>query len=300
MPAAASRASRGTCEGKWRPTSAKRLADPVLEHHLLGVDGGPRARPRRLVGAPALAAERRPRMREDVELEVVVLGVELVEAGEHLVERPRAVDAVERERRDARIVDRVDDPERAEPDPRRGQRRRVGVGGDLERAAVGEHQVERLDLRRDCCGSGRPVPWVPVAIEPASVWRSMSPRFSNATPEVVEPAVELAEHDPRLDLDQARARRSTASTRSSRSQRTITPSVSAMSVNEWPEPDARTRRLALRGSAHDLGQLPRGCAGRSIADRRAALIARPVAPSRRHRRKRIRHTEPIPEGWQSG
>ena len=36
-------------------------------------------------------------MREDVELEMVVRGRELVEVGEDLLERLRAVDAVERE-----------------------------------------------------------------------------------------------------------------------------------------------------------------------------------------------------------
>ena len=57
----------------------------------------------------------------------------------------------------------------------------------------------------------------------------------------------------------------------------MTPSVSATSVNEWPEPEARTRSPRRAAPADDLGE---SLAGRRALDRGrvAALVARPVSP----------------------
>ena len=50
-----------------------------------------------------------------------------------------------------------------------------------------------------------PVPWVPVEIAPAIVWRSMSPRFSIASPSAVQRLVQLGEDRPAPHPDQAGA-----------------------------------------------------------------------------------------------
>ena len=246
------------------PATRERLPDPVLEHHLLRVDGrraSAGAAARRCAGsrgrAPSACAGRR-RTRSGR-----LPALSSSRRGQGLVERSRAVDAVERERRDGADRDRVDDPERAEADPggrpAPPDRRRPRSRASCRRRA--RSRPPRPAPRR--CASRAPVPWVPVAIEPASVWRSMSPRFSNASPRSSRRRLSSPRTIPASTLTRP-ASRSTESTRSSRSQRTMTPSVSAISVNEWPEPEARTgspRSPALRTTSASSSRVP----GRSIA-----------------------------------
>ena len=127
-----SRLSRGIWRGKRRPEPAQGAEDVV------GRAGCPprhaRARPggaRRLVRAVVRARERQRRVREREELEVLVVVDQLVERVERLLERGRAVDAAQRERRHAPQRHRGDHAERAEADARRAP----GVGSSLGRAA---------------------------------------------------------------------------------------------------------------------------------------------------------------------
>ena len=167
-------------------------------------------------------------MREDVELEVVVRRGELAEAAQHLVERLRAVDAVERERGHGPQRHRVDQPERAEADPR-GFKLLAGV--ESEQLAVGTDELDRLDLGREAratepraMGAGRDRAGKGLAVDVAEVLER--------EPERIEPPVEFAEDDPGLDLDPARLAVDVEdSSRGDRSW-TSTPSVSAISVNE--------------------------------------------------------------------
>ena len=101
-------------------------ADPVLDHHLLGVAGRRVGRLGRAVGPRALPAEGRFGVGEDVELEVVEPVDELVEPLERLGERTRPVGAVDPEGGHRSQRHRVDDAERAESDP--GRAEAIGVG----------------------------------------------------------------------------------------------------------------------------------------------------------------------------
>ena len=85
------------------------------------------------------------------------------------------------------------------------------------------------------------MPWVAVEIAPASVWRSMSPRFSIARPRSHSAALRSRREIPASTLTRPESR-STSSTRFSASILIIAPSVSAASVKEWPEPAAWTVR----------------------------------------------------------
>ena len=76
-----------------------------------------------------------------------------VELAEHVVERERPVDGVEAEGGHAAQGDGGDDPERAEPDPR-GAQLVAAVDGQL--GAVGEHELHRLDARRQVAELARP------------------------------------------------------------------------------------------------------------------------------------------------
>ena len=107
-----------------------------------------------------------------------------------------------------------------------------------------------------------PVPCVPVETEPATVWRSMSPRFSNATPSASSMRLRSWSTEPASTLKSPDSR-SKSSFRVSPSRRTIVPSVRAQSVNEWPEADARTRRPRSTESATVFCSAP-SVPGRSI------------------------------------
>ena len=87
--------------------------------------------------------------------------------------------------------------------------------------------------------SPAPVPCVPVEIAPATVWTSMSPRFSSARPMPQRCSFRACNEIPASTRTRP-VSRSASSTRSRRSIATITPSVSAASVNECPVPGTRT------------------------------------------------------------
>ena len=88
-----------------------------------------------------------------------------------------------------------------------------------------------------------PVPWVAVEIEPASDCRSMSPRFSSARPRWSSRRFRSASTIPASTLTSPLGR-STSRIRLSIVRSSIVPSVSAMPVNEWPEPATLIRRSA--------------------------------------------------------
>ena len=84
-----------------------------------------------------------------------------------------------------------------------------------------------------------PVPWVPVEIAPATVWRSMSPRFSIARPRRWSSWLSSARMVPAPTRTSPLA--GSASITPLRAPMSIiVPSVSAASVNEWPEPATLT------------------------------------------------------------
>ncbi len=88
-----------------------------------------------------------------------------------------------------------------------------------------------------------PVPWVPVEIAPATVWRSMSPRFSIASPSRCSSSLRSASTVPAPTLTRPEER-SASITPLSAPTSTIVPSVIAVSVNEWPLPATLTLRPA--------------------------------------------------------
>ena len=91
--------------------------------------------------------------------------------------------------------------------------------------------------------SRAPVPWVPVEIAPAIVWRSMSPRFSIASPSRVSSSLRSASTVPAPTRTRPEPG-SASSTPFSASIPSIVPSVIAVSVNECPEPATLIRRPA--------------------------------------------------------
>ena len=108
--------------------------------------------------------------------------------------------------------------------------------------------------------SREPVPCVPVASAPASVWASMSPRLGIARPSSSSPRLSAASVIPASALTRPLAR-SASRIRSSRPRSTSVPSVGTHGENEWPEPAARTvrpaaaaRRIAPATSRADFGR----------------------------------------------
>ena len=102
-----------------------------------------------------------------------------------------------------------------------------------------------------------PVPWVPVASEPASDCASTSPRFSIASPCAASAAPSSRSCMPPWT---STTPSSTERIRSIRRSESIAPSVQAMSVNEWPDPATRTswpaaaaRPTASTSSSSDEG-----------------------------------------------
>ena len=83
-----------------------------------------------------------------------------------------------------------------------------------------------------------PVPWVAVEMAPASVCGSTSPWFSIASPRARSSSPSSRSVIPASTVTSLP---STPSTRRIRDMSSITPSVHAMSVNEWPEPATFTR-----------------------------------------------------------
>ena len=93
-----------------------------------------------------------------------------------------------------------------------------------------------------------PVPWVAVEIAPAIVWRSMSPRFSIASPSRASAWLRSARTVPAPTLTRPEAG-SASITPASASIRSIVPSVIAASVKECPEPATLTLRPAAAAAA---------------------------------------------------
>ena len=84
-----------------------------------------------------------------------------------------------------------------------------------------------------------PVPWVPVEIAPATVWRSMSPRFSIARPRRSSSSLTSARIAPAPTLTSPEEG-SASMTPPRAPMSIIVPSVIAASVKEWPEPATLT------------------------------------------------------------
>ena len=103
-----------------------------------------------------------------------------------------------------------------------------------------------------------PVPWVAVAMAPASACLSMSPWFSSARPRSASSRAQSAILMPAWTLTRP-VPVSASRTRFIRDRSTITPSVQAMSVNECPVPTPFTR-WALATRSASSSSLP----GRSI------------------------------------
>ena len=118
-----------------------------------------------------------------------------------------------------------------------------------------------------------PVPWVPVEIAPAIVWRSMSPRFSIASPSRASSSLRSASTVPAPTLTRPEPGSASITPRSA-SIRTIVPSVIAASVKECPEPATLTLRPAAAAAAIASPSSSR-LAGRDDLGRPAGLIARP-------------------------
>ena len=132
-----------------------------------------------------------------------------------------------------------------------------------------------------------PVPWVPVEIAPAIVWRSMSPRFSIASPSPCSSSLSSASTVPAPTLTRPEAGSASITPLSGRTS-TIVPSVIAASVKEWPEPATLTLRPAATAAADRLGQLLAIALGRTSSTgvqgwspaqlRQARPRPRPAAP----------------------
>ena len=91
-----------------------------------------------------------------------------------------------------------------------------------------------------------PVPWVAVEMAPAIVCASTSPWFSSARPRSASagPSSRIV-----MPASTVTSLPSTRSTRFMRDRSSISPSVQAMSVNEWPAPTTFTRRAPATSRA---------------------------------------------------
>lgn len=124
-----------------------------------------------------------------------------------------------------------------------------------------------------------PVPWVPVAMAPATVWASMSPRFSMARPCWASSADSSRSRVPARTVT---SRPAIESRPVSRSGRSSTPSVSAAPVNECPDPAIRTRSPS-RTAARTASATSPASAGDTVRAGRAtwspAQLRHSVTPS---------------------
>ena len=144
-----------------------------------------------------------------------------------------------------------------------------------ERPAPSPRSATRVLRKRE------PVPWVAVEIAPDTVWRSMSPRFSKASPYPHRVSLSWRSPIPRLDADEPR--------RLVDVEHAVEPAqvehqpAGAGGVGERVPVADRAHVQPGIGSALDaLDQL--AAARRPLdASGHAALVARPVAPFLRHR-----------------
>ena len=94
-----------------------------------------------------------------------------------------------------------------------------------------------------------PVPWVPVAMAPETVWRSMSPRFGSARPSAWRAGFSSCRGVPAATRTR-RGSRSTPVIPRSPSRVSRTPSVATSGVNEWPGPRRAGPEPGRGGRAH--------------------------------------------------
>ena len=106
------------------------------------------------------------------------------------------------------------------------------------------------------------MPWVAVEMAPASVWASMSPWFSIARPSSASRLPSSCRVIPACTVTKP-LERSASSTRSIAPMSISTPSVQAVSVNEWPEPATRTGSPSATAAATAAASCSSD-AGRSI------------------------------------
>ena len=133
-----------------------------------------------------------------------------------------------------------------------------------------------------------PVPWVPVEIAPAIVWRSMSPRFSIASPSPCSSSLSSARTVPAADLDQAATPGSASITpleRADVDHRPVGHRRLGEGVAGAGDADLAARR---RGGGDRLRQLVAVARARPRSRRAAGLVAGPVAPLRQLERREPR------------
>ena len=122
-----------------------------------------------------------------------------------------------------------------------------------------------------------PVPWVPVAIAPATVCRSMSPMLCSARPRPCRRSLSTCNGVPASTVTVI-ASRSTVRMPTSRSGRSSRPSATAMPVKEWPEPTILTVRPWVR-AATTASTTSAGLVRRQHLRRLRRLEARPALPA---------------------
>ena len=234
--------------------------------------------PDRVVDPVVALGQRTARVREPVELEVVVAvdePVRAVQLLEHGVQRPRLLDGLQPERGHGLAASRLPARPRC---PARAARARTarapawGTSRRPRRSAVTSRAPTTCVARPP---SRAPVPCVPVEIAPAIVCRSMSPRLRIARPCDASVAFRAASRMPAPTVTSVvpspvRRRRSTAS---SASRRSCTPSVTAAAVNEWPAPTARTVRPCPAASATQAASSPTSRGRATRVGRDAAVRA---------------------------
>ena len=206
----------------------------VLEHRLAQELAHPAAGLRRLLGVLdsrgtarcACAGRRRTRSGR-------LRAASSSRRAKRLLQRQRVVVAADREGRHHAEGHRGDRAQAPETDARGAPQVRVGLARALDHRAVRGHQLERLDLRRDVAeplsravGRGRDRARDGLHVDVAEVLeRKPLPASASLRSRITMPASTFARP----------ASRSRSSTRFMRSSRNITPSVQAMSVNEWPD-----------------------------------------------------------------
>ena len=233
----------------------------------------PRARPRRAVGALRGERERGARVGEHEGLEVVHGVHELVEARQHLVERARLVHAVDAERRARSGSSPARSP--------RGRRGRPGRRAARPPRVTSTSSPAPFTIRMPTTCDDRfrkraPVPCVAVrhgAGERLAVHVTLVLEREPARRQLL---AEVVQRDARLHGHVGP--RPPPSTRRMRARSTSTPSVQAMSVNEWPEPTARS---LARPADHARTAPPRR-RGRAIRSGAQRCSPRPVGPGLGH------------------
>ncbi len=266
--------------GKAAAEPGEQVEGVVLEHDLVEVGADPPARARGAVDAVALDRQRRIRVGEDEELEVVVARRQLVQIGQGLIQRAGRVDPMQGEAGHGSEGDRVDDPERAKPHAGGSKGGGIGLLGELEEASVGQHELQRLHLGgevselgagavrggRDRAGEG-------LAVDVAEVLHRQAP--------LPQRRAQVPQGDPRLHLDQA----GVAVDVEDAVQR-LDPDHRSVGESGLGEGVARAggvdREAAIPRPPHGLAEALQA-PGPLDHRRRAALIAGPVSPLAGHR-----------------